>query len=503
MKVYGLHKVVLYFLLLNLGANVHVTAQEQQKPNIILILADDLGYGDLIAYNKKSLIPTPNLDKLAEESIQLTNAYCPAAVCTPTRYALMTGNYPFRSSNKRGVLGNYEPSLITQEQITLPEMLQNSGYTTAGFGKWHLGTTFPTLDGKKPAGYGKFRADDNGANLDLSRPVSDGPMDHGFDHWLGFSCASECWIFEGRMVTAAFRHDFYTTEAARNKDHIQYYDLEEYLPYITNESISYLKEQASLRDNQPFFLYFAPYVPHIPLAVNEEFRGKTEAGLYGDYVHELDYHIGRILHTLDKLGMKNNTIIFFASDNGSHFSMAANGLAMEEAVNSPFEIDENMKPDKVHYPNGHLRGTKRDAWEGGVRTPFLARWPGHFPAGEQNASLFSLNDMMATLAALLDYEIPSHSAKDSYNQLSVLEGKDEGIRNSVVVQSSGATYGLRWNQWKYIDEPESEDSLVPGQLYDLSEDASETTNLYAKRPDMVENMKQKLAEIMQTKESNE
>jgi arylsulfatase A-like enzyme len=478
-------------------------AQVSQKPNIIFILADDLGYGDLKAYNEESLIPTPHLDQLAEESIQLTNAYCPAAVCTPTRYALMTGNYPFRSSNKRGVLGNYEPSLMTQEQVTLPEMLQNSGYTTAGFGKWHLGTTFPTLDGKKPAGYGQFRADDNGANLDLSKPVSDGPMDHGFDHWLGFSCASECWIFEDRMVTAAFLHDFYTTEAAKNKDHIQYYELEEYLPYITDESISYLKQHTSSQNKKPFFLYFSPYVPHIPLAVNEEFRGKTEAGLYGDYVHELDYHIGRILNTLDELGLMENTIIFFASDNGSHFSVAADELPMEEAVNSPFEVDENIEIDQIHYPNGHLRGTKRDAWEGGVRTPFLARWPGHFPAGEKNAALFSLNDMMATLAALLDYDIPTHSAKDSYNLLSVLEGKDNGLRNSVVVQSSGATYGLRWNQWKYIAEPESENSASPGQLYDLAEDESETTNLYTQRPEMVESMKKKLAEIMESKESNE
>ena len=266
---------------------------------ILIILADDLGYGDLGVYNKNSLVPTPNLDRLAAQGMRLTNAYCPVAVCSPSRYALMTGNYPFRSWKKRGVMANYEPSMIDNRDHALPELLQQAGYFTAGFGKWHLGTTFPTLDGEKPAGYGKFRADNNGANLDLSQPVTDGPLDHGFNHWLGFSCASECWIIENNKILAALNHDFYTIEATPNKEHIDLIPMEDYLPNISENVVKFLQQYDR---KEPFFLYFAPYAPHIPLAVSQNFRGKTKAGLYGDYVHELDFYIGKILNALKDKG---------------------------------------------------------------------------------------------------------------------------------------------------------------------------------------------------------
>lgn len=459
-------------------------------PNIILILADDLGYGDLGAYNANSLIPTPNLDRLASEGIRLTDAYCPVAVCSPTRYSLMTGRYAFRSWKPNSVMTNYEPSLIEDELLTLPEMLQEAGYTTAGFGKWHLGTTFPTTDGKKPVGYGEFRADNNGANLDLSQPVSDGPRDHGFDDWLGFSCASECWILEDKQVMGYLKHDYYTVEAATGTESLQPFTMQEYLPFITERTIGYLENKKD--DSQPFFVYYSPYVPHIPLAVNEPFLGTTQAGLYGDYVHELDHYIGRLLDALDSLKLTSNTIVLFASDNGSHFDVASNEIAMETASNSAFRVDTTSLSGPVHYPNAPLRGTKRTVWEGGVRTPLIARWPDHFPAGAVSGELFALNDVLATLAAIVDHELPNNSAQDSYNLLPVLTGNRENIRKSVVVKASRDRYGLRQEQWKYVQGWKDQSA----QLYDLSVDEAETTDVSATYPEVTKRLAQQLNELL-------
>jgi arylsulfatase A len=231
-------------------------------PNILLILADDLGYGDLGCYAPQSLVPTPHLDQLAAEGMRFTRAYCPVSVCSPTRYALMTGEYPWRSWKKTGVMANYEPSMIDSTLLTLPEMLQQAGYQTVGLGKWHLGSTFATLDGQKPVGYGKFRADENGANLDLTQPVTDGPLDHGFDHFWGFSCASECWIMNDRKITAALDHDFYTIEATPGHERLERISLPEYLPRITGRTLEFLRSRTG--SSPPFFLYFSPYVPHVP-----------------------------------------------------------------------------------------------------------------------------------------------------------------------------------------------------------------------------------------------
>jgi len=210
------------------------SAQEKEipkdtLPNILFIFADDMGYGDLGVYNPDSKVPTPNLDQLANEGIRFTDAYCPVSVCSPSRYALMTGEYPWRSWKKTRVMSNYEPSMINEATLTLPQMLQNAGYQTVGFGKWHLGTTFPTTDGKPPVGYGKFQDDRNGANLDFSKPVSDGPLDRGFDKWLGFSCASECWIFEDKHVMGAIIHDLYSIEAASGTEDLEKIALEGFL----------------------------------------------------------------------------------------------------------------------------------------------------------------------------------------------------------------------------------------------------------------------------------
>ena len=463
-------------------------------PNVVIIMADDLGYGDLHSYNENSLIPTPNLDKLASQGIRFTDAYCPVSVCSPSRFALMTGTYPFRSWKKSGVMSNYEPSLIQSGQMTLMQMLQQNGYTTAGFGKWHLGATFPTLDGKKPEGYGKFKAESNGANIDLNKPVSDGPVDHGFDHWLGFSCASECWVLEGKKVMGILQHDYYNVDSAQNKEHLNVIPRDEYLSLITNKSTQFIQQHVAKDGSKPFFLYYAPYVPHIPLAASKDFIGSTDAGLYGDYVHELDFYIGKLLNTLDSLKLAENTIILFASDNGSTFTETSRDTDFSNVSNSLGEMDVKVNNQLVHKPNGALRGTKQTAWEGGVRTPFIARWPGYFPQGAVSKQLFALNDIMATLASVLNQKLPDNQAVDSYNLLPVFKGKEIGVRPSVVIQSGRGDKGLRMGNWKYI-EPSNANKGI-GELYNLENDISEAKNLIEKMPEKAQELKIALDKIV-------
>ncbi|WP_051941756.1 sulfatase family protein [Maribacter forsetii] len=466
--------------------------ESSKLPNIILILADDLGYGDLGSYNDQSLVPTPNLDKLASEGISFTNAYCPVSVCTPSRYALMTGTYPFRSWKKSGVLANYEPSMISDGQLTLPKMLKEAGYMTAGFGKWHLGANFPTLDGLKPAGYGQFKSENNGKNIDLSKPIENGPVDKGFENWYGFSCASECWVMEGNNIVAALQHEFYNIDAAKGKEHIEIIPSNEYLKLLTKKSIAFLSQRFRSTDKNPFFLYFAPYVPHIPLSVSDEFIGKTKAGTYGDYVAELDTYIGQILDTLESSGQADNTLILFASDNGSQFERTGIYKNNANPSNDLASVKEKHNDPEEHHPNGNLKGSKWTIWEGGVRMPFIAKWPGKIPTGMKSDKIFALNDVMATLGALVNYDLPENVAIDSYDQSLNFLGKENNIRNTVVVQSSNGQMGLRKGDWKYVQPNEND---LQGQLYNLAEDESESNDLINEHFELVEEMKKELLEI--------
>ncbi len=460
-------------------------------PNILFIFADDMGYGDMGNYNPASKIPTPHLDKLASEGIKFTNAYCPVSVCSPTRYALMTGQYPWRSWRKTGVMRNYEPSMIEEGTLTLPQMLSNAGYQTVGFGKWHLGTTFPTTDGEKPVGYGKFRDDLNGANIDFNQPVSDGPLDRGFEHWLGFSCASECWIFKDNTIMGAILHDLYTIEAASGTENLKKIPLENYLPYLTEKSVDYLREYTEGDQNRPFFLYFSPYVPHIPLAVEPGFLGKTQAGPYGDYVHELDHYIGKLLDEIDQLGLRENTLILFASDNGSQFIATSPEDDPANASNSMDDVEENIDPD-AHRPNFPLRGTKWTAYEGGVRTPLIASWEGHFPKGAESPDLIALNDVLPTLATLVGQKIPEGMAKDGYDLLPAFFGQEHGNtkRESIVVRGSGEIYGMRKGKWKIVGNGDKENPVY--ELYDLEKDPRESEDLFADFPEIGKKLENEL-----------
>ncbi len=474
---------ILFSLLFYFGCSSN---KQPEKPNILIILADDLGYGDIGIYNEYSKVPTPNIDSLASQGIMFTQAYCPVSVCSPSRYALMTGTYPWRSWNRSGAMKNYQRSMIAPDQLTLPQMLKNAGYETAGFGKWHLGTIFPTTDGEKPEGYGVFYAPNNGANIDVNQLVSDGPVDHGFDHWLGFSSPSEGWILEGNRIMGWVDHAKYTIEAASGTKNLEKISLKNYLPFITEKSINYLKQYSAKQEDKPFFLYFSPYVPHVPLAVHPDFIDVTGEGAYADYVHELDFYVGKLLDELKRLGLNENTIILFASDNGSQF---VEGNDQDEVIGGT-KVDSTE-----HKPNFPLRGGKWTVYEGGVRTPLIAVWPNQFPEGMKSEQLIGLNDIMATLAPVAGYDLNNGTTTDGFNLLDAFKGKKNNRRSSIVVQSSGNTYALRDEQWKLIKFQKMKGS-VRYELYNLQSDTSERYNLASQFPDRVNEMKKKLEKIL-------
>ncbi|NNG10667.1 MAG: sulfatase-like hydrolase/transferase, partial [Arenibacter sp.] len=306
---------------------------------------------------------------------------------------------------------------------------------------------------------------------------------------------SECWVLEGNNVMGILEHDYYNVDAAQNKEHLRFFPREQYLSFLTDKSSQFMTDHVDKNKDNPFFLYYAPYVPHIPLAVSDKFIGSTDAGLYGDYVHELDFNIGKLLKTLDSLQLTENTLVLFASDNGSTFTATSRETDFSKVSNNLNEMEVEVADQLVHNPNGELRGTKQTAWEGGVRTPFIARWPGKIAANTISKQLFALNDVMATLAAVLDFNLKENEGVDSYNMLPVLKGGDEKIRNSVVIQSSRGAKGLRMGNWKYI-EPNGANK-GKGELYNLENDLSEANNLIDSLPNRAQELKMALATIVQ------
>lgn len=446
------------------------SAVGSERPNVVIILADDMGSGDPGCFNPNSKIPTPNIDRLAASGMKFTNAYCPVSVCSPTRYALMTGAYPARSWKKRGVLGNWDRPMIDEGLPTLPGFLKGNGYATAGFGKWHLGADYPTTDGRPPVGEGKFKAKNSGANIDIGKPVGGGPLDRGFEIWKGMICSSEMLILENRKVVATVGHELYEPLPVPGADRLPVVKTEGLLPGTTEESVDFIRSFPE-DGGKPFFLYFAPYVPHIPLSVSPEFRGKTKAGDYGDYVHQLDDAIGRLVRALEEKKLLGNTLILFASDNGSQWD----------------------KTGENHRPNGNLRSGKWSIYEGGVRTALIVSWPSKIPAGSSSDAIIALNDVFPTLAAVLGKGLPEKAAADGVSQLSVWQGdKEARPRTEVVTQASTKGFALRSDDWKYIWKGDPGDA----ELYHLKDDPSEARNLISTEIERANLMEARLKRIM-------
>ena len=450
------------------------------------ILADDMGYGDLACQNPESKIPTPNLDRLASEGVRFTDAHSPSAVCTPTRYGILTGRYCWRTRLKSGVSWVWDPPLIEAGRLTVPGMLQRHGYHTACIGKWHLGLDWPTTDGKPPVAKSK------GETIDFTKSIANGPTTRGFDYYFGTAVPNfppYCFIENDRTVGLP-------TEM---KPEVMFglpgpmlpgWKLVDILPGLTGKAVEYVGERARERD-RPFFLYMPLTAPHTPIVPAPEFRGKSGAGLYGDFVHQVDWTVGQVMEALRRHGLEKNTLVVFTSDNGSP---ARNG---ENASGPPGSVVK----ETGHHPSWKLRGMKADIWDGGHRVPFLARWPGHTRPGTTCDELICHSDLMATCAAILGEPLPNDAAEDSYNILPALLGerREELIREAVVHHSGNGVFAIRQGKWKLITQLGSGGWTKPGsvkpepggprgQLYDMEADLSEQRNLWLERPEIVERL---------------
>lgn len=493
-------------LLVLVGCNKKPT---EGLPNILFILADDLGYGDIACYNPESKIPTPNLDILASQGMKFTDAHSASTVCTPTRYSILTGRMQFRTGMRGVFAGVAGPCLIEPERLTLPEMLREKGYKTAAVGKWHIGMSFYDSAGnlitsKNLEGVKK---------VDYSRHIPDGPIHQGFDSFFGtVSCPTTDWLYayveddriplppsrildNDKLPKHPYANDCRSGMVAEDFHH------EEVDLVFLEKSKKFIENHVKLNPKKPFFLYHAMQAVHLPSFPAERFKGKTNSGPHGDFIFEMDYIVGELAKTLVELGIAENTLVIFASDNGPEV---------------PTII--NMRQTHNHDGASPWRGVKRDQWEGGHRTPFIVKWPGKVKPGTTNAEILSLTDIMATCAEIVNAKLPNDAAEDSFSMLPAFLGENlKPIRPYIIQQTISLALSIRGGDWKYLDHVgsggnnyeregpwgmnqyvlEEKDPEAPGQLYNLASDPGEIDNLYSRYPDTVKKLKDQL-EVFKT-----
>ncbi|MBJ45076.1 MAG: arylsulfatase [Planctomycetaceae bacterium] len=477
----------------------------QERPNVLLIYADDLGYGDVECYNPACKIPTPNLNRLAAEGMRFTDAHSPSTVCTPSRYGVMTGRMPFRTNYQGVFVGVQGPCLIEANRLTLPEMLQQQGYRTALFGKWHLGLTFLDHDGQPVYETNDQRNADLVRHADLSRVIPDGPLAHGFDKFFGTACCPTTdWLY------AYIDGDRIPVQPTKIRDLSQLpnhpyardcraglvapgFDFEEIDILFLEKSKAFLEHHVEHHPGQPFFLFHSAQAVHLPSFAGRNFQGKTSAGPHGDFIFELDHIVGELLNTLERLQIADHTLVIFSSDNGPEVPTTL-----------------QMRTDHAHDSARPWRGLKRDQWEGGHRVPFLVRWPGKIHSGSISNETICQTDLMHTCAALSHAELPADTAEDSFNLLPIFLGEEIGepVRPFTLHQTINLSLAIRRGPWKYLDHRGSggnhyehkhlqhlvipEDVSAAGQLYNLEQDPGETHNLYHKHPEIVRELKELL-----------
>ncbi len=476
------HIAVIVGLLILLPAIAPVASNAAERPNIVFILADDLGYGDLRCFNPAGKIPTPHLDRLAAQGMRFTDAHSGSAVCTPTRYGILTGRYAWRSRLQQSVLVGYSPPLIAPGRLTVASLLRRHGYHTASVGKWHLGLGWAIA---RPAAFGDAidpRGDPAAVRYD--RPFSGGPTTLGFDQFFGISASLDMppYIFlrDNRCVGVPTTEKTYIRKGPAEKD----FEAANVLPALEQEAVSYLDHRISGAEVRPFFLYLALTAPHTPIVPGDEFRGRTGLGPYGDFVAQVDAVVGEVLRVLDRNGLGDNTLVIVTSDNGCSPSAGFPALAR-----------------LGHKPSGPFRGTKADIFEGGHRIPLIARWPGHVRAGSTCADAICLNDLLATLAAIVGDTLPGDAGEDSVSILPDLLGTAAGpVREATVHHSINGSFAIRQGPWKLILCPDSggwspprpgsdaAKGLPPVQLYDLARDPGERRNLQADHPEIVDRL---------------
>lgn len=470
-----------------------VSAADQ--PNVLIIYADDLGYGDLRVNNPESKIPTPNLNRLAKQGMRFTDGHSSSGICTPSRYALLTGRHHWRDFH--GIVNVFGASVFKPERLTLPEMMKQSGYHTAAIGKWHLGWDWDAIKkpGTKPTKTGRNSVWTPTA-FDWEKAIPDGPLAHGFDHYFGDTVINfppYCWIEDDKVVkapdtlmdTAKWKPIKEGRWECRPGPMCSDWDPFQNIPTTTTKGVDYIKSQAE--SDQPFFLYFAFPSPHAPIVPNDEFDGKSEAGPYGDFVFETDNAIGRLLTALEESGQADNTVVVFTADNGPE--------------KYAYARDEKYG----HWSSTPFRGLKRDIYEGGHHVPFIVRWPGVTQAGATCDALVSQIDIMATLATALGTELPQDAAEDSHDLTPLLKGSTAPIRMTHVHNTQADRYAIRHGDWLLIDAKDGYvsgrnkaweskrsypvDDRQPVELYDLRKDPGQKNNLAAANAQQVQELK--------------
>lgn len=469
-----------------------------QPPNIVYILADDLGYGDVSAYNPTGKIATPNIDKLARQGIRFTDAHSPSGVCTPTRYSILTGRYPWRSRLPVGVLRGYSRTLIEADRPTVASLLKSNGYQTAVIGKWHLGLDWVPKKGNEPllasTDYG-IKTEMDPEVIDFTQSVAQGPNTVGFDYSYVLPASLDmppyCYLENHKLIEQPTGHtdgnkmeSGYAGPFWREGRKSPSFDFHGVLPAFVTKATDFLKQQTA---KKPFFLYLPLAAPHTPWMPTNDYAGKSKAGEYGDFVQQVDAAVGEVLRALEQSGLANNTIVMFASDNG------------------PYWREDYVKRFD-HKAAGGFRGMKGDAFEGGHRIPFIVRWPGKVKAGAISDATTTLANLTATCKEILGNKAPNQ--EDSYSILSVLSGKTKAVANQLAVihSSSIGFFAIRKGDWKLIEglgsggftepkEIKQKEGKSKGQLYNLATDPSERNDLYDQNPGKVGELRSLLAEI--------
>ncbi len=460
-------------------------------PNILIILADDLGYGDVQCYNpQRGKIPTPNMDRLAREGMRFTDAHSSSGVCSPSRYALLTGRYHWRTRLQQGIVDVWGAPLIAPDRLTVAGLAKQHGYRTACIGKWHLGRDWPITEpqrkyftgfGGQAGGGGQVSTNATEAHRAVwrevfSQPIPGGPTTRGFDEYFGTDVPNwppYCFIENDRTVGIPSEllpaEKLATNQASLQGPALRDWQLEPILPTLADRAVAFIRLQAKAK--QPFLLYLPLTSPHTPLAVTEQWLGKSGLNLYADFVMETDAMVGRVLEALRESGAAENTIVLFTSDNGC----------------APY-IGAAELESKGHFPSGPLRGYKGDVFEGGHRIPFVVRWPGVVKPGAVCGRLVHEADLIATIADILSTKLPDNAGEDSFSLLPLLKGEDQPVREHAVSCASSGVPGLRRGPWKLIlaRDPKAKTEV---QLYNLDDDIGERTNLAAEKPEIVTEMR--------------
>jgi arylsulfatase A len=469
-------------------------ASAAEKPNIVYVLCDDLGYGDLKCLNPDGKIATPNFDRVAKAGMAFTDAHSGSAVCSPTRYGILTGRYAWRTRLQSGVLGGLSPRLIEPDRLTVAALLKKNGYHTAAIGKWHLGMDWVKLPGKEVAEL-SVETPEQVKNVDYSRPIARGPNSVGFDYYFGISASLD-------MVPYTFIENDHVTIVPTVEKQFPLmlgrpggmtrlgpaapdFEVEHVLPALTKKAVEYIGQRAeAAKAGQPFFLYLPFASPHTPIAPTAPWQEKSGLNPYADFVMQTDAALGQVLDALDKNGLADSTLLIVTSDNG---------------CSPQAKFDELLA--KGHNPSYVFRGTKADIFEGGHRIPFLVRWPRHVSAGTKSEQTTCLTDFAATCADILGLKLPDDAAEDSVSMLPALLGKaNKPLREATVHHSINGSFAIRQANWKLCfcpgsggwsrPRPNQDDTTgFPRlQLFDLAADIGEQHNVQAEHPDIAERL---------------